>query len=80
MKIGIGGLQDIGKSTFFNVLTNNKASTENFPFWTIDPNESRVPVPDKGFDFLCQDRKPGSKMPAFLSAVDIAGLVKGAHN
>ncbi|KAL0190563.1 hypothetical protein M9458_013261, partial [Cirrhinus mrigala] len=51
----------------------------NFPFCTIDPNESRVPIPDERFDFLCQYHKPASKVPAFLNVVDIAGLVKGAH-
>uniref|UniRef100_A0A8D2NGI0 Obg-like ATPase 1 n=1 Tax=Zonotrichia albicollis TaxID=44394 RepID=A0A8D2NGI0_ZONAL len=67
------------KSTFFNVLTKSQAAAENFPFCTIDPNESRVPVPDDRFDFLCQYHKPPSKIPAFLNVVDIAGLVKGAH-
>lgn len=46
------------KSTFFNVLTKSQAAAENFPFCTIDPNESRVPVPDERFDFLCQYHKP----------------------
>uniref|UniRef100_A0A8C6B985 Obg like ATPase 1 n=1 Tax=Monodon monoceros TaxID=40151 RepID=A0A8C6B985_MONMO len=80
LKIGVVGLPNVGKSTFFNVLTNSQASAENFPFCTIDPNESRVPVPDERFDFLCQYHKPASKIPAFLNVVDIAGLVKGAHN
>ncbi|XP_062253226.1 obg-like ATPase 1 [Platichthys flesus] len=79
LKIGIVGLPNVGKSTFFNVLTKSQASAENFPFCTIDPNESRVPVPDERFDFLCQYHKPLSKVPAFLNVVDIAGLVKGAH-
>uniref|UniRef100_A0A8C9KRC7 Obg-like ATPase 1 n=1 Tax=Panthera tigris altaica TaxID=74533 RepID=A0A8C9KRC7_PANTA len=80
LKIGIVGLPNAGKSTFFNVLTNSQASAENFLFCTIDPNESRVPVPDERFDFLCQYHKPASKILAFLNVVDIAGLVKGAHN
>ncbi|KAK2116319.1 Obg-like ATPase [Saguinus oedipus] len=80
LKIGIVELPNVGKSTFFNVLTNSQASAENFPFCTIDPNESRVPVPDERFDFLCLYHKPASKIPAFLNVVDIAGLVKGAHN
>uniref|UniRef100_A0A2K6CCC6 G domain-containing protein n=1 Tax=Macaca nemestrina TaxID=9545 RepID=A0A2K6CCC6_MACNE len=80
LKIGIGGLLNVGKSTFFDVLTSSQASAENFPFGTIAPNESRVPVPDERFDFLCQYHKPASKIPAFLNVVDIAGLVKGAHN
>ncbi|ELU09460.1 hypothetical protein CAPTEDRAFT_174827 [Capitella teleta] len=79
LKCGIVGLPNVGKSTFFNVLTKSQASAENFPFCTIDPNESRVPVPDERWDWLCDYFKPASKVPAFLNVVDIAGLVKGAH-
>jgi len=78
LKVGIVGLPNVGKSTFFNVLTNSQIAAENFPFCTIDPNESRVPVPDERYDFLCQYHKPASKVPAFLNVVDIAGLVEGA--
>jgi len=42
--MGILGLPNVGKSTFFNVLTKSAAAAENFPFCTIDPNESRVAV------------------------------------
>lgn len=79
LKCGIVGLPNVGKSTFFNVLTKSQATAENFPFCTIDPNESRVPVPDVRYDFLCEFFKPASKVPAFLNVTDIAGLVKGAH-
>jgi len=78
LKIGIVGLPNVGKSTFFNVLTKSEATAENFPFCTIDPNESRVPVPDERFEYLCEHHKPASKVPAFLNVTDIAGLVKGA--
>ncbi|XP_043269732.1 obg-like ATPase 1 [Venturia canescens] len=78
LKVGIVGIPNVGKSTFFNVLTKSQAAAENFPFCTIDPNESRVPVPDARFDYLCEYFKPASKVPAFLNVVDIAGLVKGA--
>lgn len=78
LKVGIVGVPNVGKSTFFNVLTKSAAPAENFPFCTIDPNESRVPVPDDRFDYLCNYFKPASKVPAFLNIVDIAGLVKGA--
>ncbi|MCL4130538.1 UNVERIFIED_CONTAM: hypothetical protein GTU68_048507 [Idotea baltica] len=78
LKIGIVGLPNVGKSTFFNVLTKSQAQAENFPFCTIDPNESRVPVPDPRYDFLVNYHKPASKVPAFLNVTDIAGLVKGA--
>jgi len=78
LKCGIVGLPNVGKSTFFNVLTKSQAAAENFPFCTIDPNESRVPVPDARFDYLVEFHKPASKVPAFLNVTDIAGLVKGA--
>jgi len=79
LKCGIVGLPNVGKSTFFNVLTKSTmAAAENFPFCTIDPNEARVPVPDDRFDWLVENHKPASKVPAFLNVTDIAGLVKGA--
>jgi len=78
LKIGVVGLPNVGKSTFFNVLTKSAIPAENFPFCTIDPNESRVAIPDARFDYLCEYHKPASKVPAFLNVVDIAGLVKGA--
>ncbi|XP_035777292.1 obg-like ATPase 1 [Anopheles albimanus] len=78
LRIGIVGVPNVGKSTFFNVLTKSAAPAENFPFCTIDPNESRVPVPDARYDYLCEYHKPASKVPAYLNVVDIAGLVKGA--
>ncbi|XP_066940827.1 obg-like ATPase 1 isoform X2 [Macrobrachium rosenbergii] len=78
LKVGIVGLPNVGKSTFFNVLTKSQAQAENFPFCTIDPNENKVPVPDPRFDYLCEFHKPASKVPAFLNVTDIAGLVKGA--
>ena len=42
LKVGIVGLPNVGKSTFFNVLTKSAAPAENFPFCTIDPNESKL--------------------------------------
>ncbi|XP_023219315.1 obg-like ATPase 1 [Centruroides sculpturatus] len=78
LKVGIVGLPNVGKSTFFNVLTASQVAAENFPFCTIDPNENKVPVPDERFDYLCEYFQPASKVPAFLNVVDIAGLVKGA--
>ena len=79
LKIGIVGLPNVGKSTFFNILTKSQADAENFPFCTIDPNEARVPIPDARWDYLCEHHKPASKVPAFLNVTDIAGLVKGAN-
>lgn len=35
LKIGVVGLPNVGKSTFFNALTNASAAAENYPFCTI---------------------------------------------
>lgn len=78
LKIGIVGVPNVGKSTFFNVLCKQSIPADNFPFCTINPNESRVEVPDTRFDWLCEHFKPPSKVPSYLNVVDIAGLVKGA--
>ena len=50
LKIGIVGVPNVGKSTFFNVLCKQSIPAENFPFCTIDPNESRVAVPDERYE------------------------------
>jgi len=77
LKMGVVGLPNVGKSTFFNCVTNSAARAENFPFCTIDPEESRVAVPDDRFDWLC-DLYKTVRIPAYLTVIDIAGLVKGA--
>jgi GTP-binding protein YchF len=78
MKIGIVGMPNVGKSTFFNAITKSKAPAENYPFCTIDPNVGVVPVPDARIDRLAYLEKSGKKVPAIVEFVDIAGLVKGA--
>eukprot|EP01029_Cantina_marsupialis_P027615 TRINITY_DN773092_c0_g1_i1.p1 TRINITY_DN773092_c0_g1~~TRINITY_DN773092_c0_g1_i1.p1 ORF type:complete len:395 (-),score=102.24 TRINITY_DN773092_c0_g1_i1:191-1273(-) len=76
--MGIVGLPNVGKSTFFNTLCGMSVPAENFPFCTIEPTESRVPVPDERFDHLVKSFEPKSVVPAVLAIHDIAGLVKGA--
>jgi obg-like ATPase 1 len=78
VKMGVVGLPNVGKSTFFNLLCGMNVAAENFPFCTIDPNISRVAVPDERFDYLVETYKPKSIVPAVLTVTDIAGLVKGA--
>lgn len=79
LKMGIVGLPNVGKSTFFNTLTKLNVGAENYPFCTIEPNEARVALPDDRFNWLVDHWKPGSAVSAFLHVWDIAGLVKGAH-
>jgi hypothetical protein len=45
VSIGIVGLPNVGKSTLFNLLGKMSVPAENFPFCTIDPTDSKVPVP-----------------------------------
>lgn len=78
LKMGILGLPNVGKSTTFNLLTAQSVAAENYPFCTIEPNESRCIVPDQRYDWLCETWKPASKVPALLFITDIAGLIKGA--
>lgn len=78
MKLGIVGLPNVGKSSLFNALTGAGASSENYPFCTIDPNVGIVNVPDTRMDFLAEMYSPQKFTPAVVEFVDIAGLVKGA--
>ncbi|XP_006459209.1 hypothetical protein AGABI2DRAFT_134686 [Agaricus bisporus var. bisporus H97] len=79
LKIGIVGLPNVGKSSFFNVLSETDlGKAANFPYATINPEEARIPVPDVRFDWLCDVYKPASKVPAHLTCIDIAGLTAGA--
>ena len=78
LKMGLVGLPNVGKSSTFNVLSNLNVPAENYPFCTIEPEEAKVYVPDKRFEWLCDKFKPKSKVAASISIWDIAGLVKGA--
>src|SRR5690606_26941314 len=78
-KMGIVGLPNVGKSTLFNALTRTAAAAAaNFPFCTIEPNVGDVPVPDVRLQKLAEIGKSVNVLPARMSFVDIAGLVKGA--
>lgn len=72
------GLPNVGKSTLFNALTRNNVVAANYPFATIEPNERVVSLPDPRLDKLAELFGSQRVVPAPVTFVDIAGLVKGA--
>ncbi len=78
LSLAIVGLPNVGKSTLFNALTKNNVLAANYPFATIEPNVGIVPVPDPRLAKLSEIYKPEKIIPATVTFVDVAGLVRGA--
>ncbi|KAL3756747.1 hypothetical protein ACHAWU_003497 [Discostella pseudostelligera] len=84
IKVGLIGLPNVGKSTLFNAVAQKSiAEARNFPFCTIEPNVTPIPIPDDDTNHttlkkLATLAKSTNALPSNIFLVDVAGLVKGA--
>ncbi len=78
IKMGIVGLPNVGKSTFFNAITNSTVEAANYPFATIEPNIGVVEINDPRVKILAKIFETNKLIYNQIQFVDIAGLVKGA--
>ncbi len=79
LSIGIVGLPNVGKSLLFKILTKQEVNIANYPFCTINPNVGMVPIKDERLEKVAKVMVSKEVLPAVFEFVDIAGLVRGAH-
>lgn len=79
LSVGIVGLPNVGKSTLFKALTKKQVEISNRPFTTINPNVAVVAVSDLRLEELRKIKITKEIVPATIEFIDIAGLVKNAH-
>lgn len=78
LSCGIVGLPMVGKTTFFNLLTNANVETSTFYSGKTGTNVNMATVPDERVDFLSQMFHPKKTTCAQIEIIDVPGLVKGS--
>ena len=79
MRIGIVGMPNAGKSSLFNALTKAGAEAANYPFTTVEPNVTVVPIRNEQLDTIAATLGSSPITYETIAFHDIAGLVRGAH-
>jgi len=79
ISIGIVGLPNVGKSSLFQLIAQREVNVANYPFATIDPNVGVVAVKDERLEKIAEIMRSKEILPAVFEFMDIAGLVRGAH-
>ena len=78
MKIGLVGLPLVGKTTFFNLLTNAHAEISNYASGKVASNIGSAKIPDHRIDFLSKLYNPKKTTYAQIDFTDVPGLVSGS--
>ncbi|HHT62606.1 MAG: redox-regulated ATPase YchF [Bacillota bacterium] len=78
LSCGIVGLPTVGKTTFFNLLTNANVETSAFYSGKTSTNMGTALVPDERVDFLSRMFHPKKTTYAQIEVIDVPGLVKGS--
>ncbi len=78
LSCGIVGLPMVGKTTFFNLLTNAGIEISNFYSGKTTTNINMAAIPDERVDFLSRMFDPKKTTYAQIEVIDVPGLVRGS--
>jgi len=78
LQCGIIGITNIGKTTIFNCISDNKVETSNFAFSTNKSNLGQVKIPDERLHKIDSIIHAVKIIQTSMEIIDIPGLAKGS--